>query len=137
MTVYEIAARHGIDVRKGRRDDFRAVRDQVADMRPLEAVEHLLYLVEELLGSDDDIAVTQERLGVGRAPAKAYLALSRAAPRALTATQLAAAIAVVRDDPPDPKHVAVVICKLRKALPARERVVNIHGTGYRLERTSP
>ncbi len=137
-SVKEIAARHKISLPQGRPGLVHlAIRDQVGDMLPLEAVDHLLFVVEQMLGTPDDLVATIDRLGVQVGPAKIYLALDRAAGRVLTFDALAQAMAFNPTNPPSRSNLAGVIAKLRQALPTGESIVTVHGIGYRLERRMP
>lgn len=67
-------------------------------------------------------------------PAKAYLALERAAGRVLTFDALTQAMAFDPTIPPSRSNLANAIARLRPALPPGETIVTVHGIGYRLER---
>lgn len=137
-SVRTIAARHRISLPRSRPGPVHlAIRDQVADMQPLEAVDHLLFAVEQLLGTPEDLVATIDRLGVQVGPAKAYLALKRAAGRVLTFDALAQAVAFDPTNPPSRSNLAGAIAKLRQAMPPGEIIVTIHGIGYRLEKERP
>lgn len=137
-SVREIAARHKISLPQGRRGPVHlAVRDQVADMQPLDAVDHLLYLVEQLLGTPEDLVAAVDRLGVRPGPAKVYLALERAAGRVLSFDALAQAMAFDPTNTPSRSNLAGAITKLRQAMPPGETIVTVHRIGYRLEKRMP
>ena len=137
-SVKTVAARHKISLPEGRRGPTHpAIRDQVGDMLPLEAVEHLLFVVEQLLGTPEDLVAAVDRLGVQPGPAKAYLALERAAGRVLTFDALTQAMAFDPTTPPSRSNLANAIAKLRPALPPGESIVTVHGIGYRLEKERP
>jgi hypothetical protein len=60
-------------------------------MSEREAREHLLFILEEMLGSDSEIADLMHRFGIEPSTAKVYAALRRASPRSLSKDQLGAA----------------------------------------------
>lgn len=79
----------------------------------------------------DDVADAMTRLGVPNQAARIYVILRRANGRALSKDGI---IAQLYDAPTDvwANLIEVQICRLRKALPAGERIETVRGVGYRL-----
>lgn len=130
--VYNMSKRHSIAL-PTRTFDYNTIRDQVQDMKPRQAVEHLLYIVEELLGGPQDFVEASEVDGIPRCVVKLYLALYRASPCVLTKEQL---LLIVTANPLEPAQldlVGVKICNLRKYLPPYLVIHNDWGKGYWME----
>lgn len=136
QTVTEIAARHGI-VLQQRRQGLGTLRDQVQDMRPVDAVEHLLYILEEILGPDAEVAEAKDRLKMTPTTARIYCALRRAAPRAVSHAQVQLVATARYADPAAPTVVATHISRLRRVLPPDEAIRNVWGLGYKWEQITP
>lgn len=98
-------------------ESFPNARDAVQDMRPTEAVEYLLSIVEELTGYAPD----QER-EFGMTPMEyALLSVLRTRPgRVVTKEHLWSHLyhAMHTDERPEIRVLSVHVCKLRKKLPA-------------------
>jgi DNA-binding response OmpR family regulator len=115
----------------------RPWKDAIQDMTPLDAVEHLVGILEELVW---DPPLSRSPLpGVHLTPseARALYLLSRRgrAPR----EALLAAICADRTcgDMPEPQLVSVTVCKVRKKLDGNDlRIVPVNRFGYRLEGTA-
>ena len=118
--------------------DRSAVRRNVENMRPLEAVEYLLSILEDevppgpppnpLASVNVDLTITERRV---------LLMLIERAPGIVTSAAVMRHLYLGRsiDEEPDRKIVGVFVCKLRrktKRLPFR--IITHWGQGYSLER---
>jgi hypothetical protein len=121
-TVRQIAKREGIEIAHAK-PTIQTIREQIQDMSEREAREHLLFILEEMLGSDNEIAELMHRFGIEPSTAKVYAALRRASPRSLSKDQLAAAMAHKAGQPSSYSSVTVAITKLRRVLPKNERII--------------
>lgn len=134
-TVRQIAKREGIEIARAK-PTIQTIREQIQDMSEREAREHLLFILEEMLGSDNEIADLINRFGIEPSTAKVYAALRRASPRSLSKDQLGAAMAYKAGEISTHSSVAVAITKLRRVLPDNESIITIRGIGYRWEEAS-
>lgn len=131
------AKRHGLDLDRLPRMGLRGIRTQIQGMRPAEAQEHLLYVLELLLGTPADIIDAKRQLGVSTQAAKLYVALSKACPRALSYEAMMQSISIDAVEPATKGTLAVVLVRLRRALPENETIETVWGVGYRLVRSKP
>ena len=134
-TVRQIAKREGIEIARAK-PTIQTIREQIQDMSEREAREHLLFILEEMLGSGSEIADLMHRFGIEPSTAKVYAALRRASPRSLSKDQLGAAMAHKAGQPCSCSSVTVAITKLRRVLPEGERITTLWGIGYRWEEAS-
>jgi DNA-binding response OmpR family regulator len=134
-TVRQIAKREGIEIARAK-PTIQTIREQIQDMSEREAREHLLFILEEMLGSDSEIADLMSRFAIAPSTAKVYAALRRASPRSLTKDQLGAAMAHKAGQLGACSTVTVAITKLRRVLPKDERIITVWGIGYRWEEAS-
>lgn len=129
-TVFHHARRNGIKF-----GNVSAIRVAIADMRPAEAVEFLLEILETMTGVDGPagkfpgISLTKLERGV-------FCVLYHAAGRTVPRSRIMDALYSARIDPPSDKIIDVTICNLRKALANFDgfRIETVWGVGYRLER---
>ena len=75
-TVRQIAKREGIEIARAK-PTIQTIREQIQDMSEREAREHLLFILEEMLGSGSEIADLMHRFGIEPSTAKVYAALRR------------------------------------------------------------
>lgn len=130
-TIGVAAAKHGIKLftKAGR---IKTIKDNVQDMKAVDAVEYLLHIVEELIGGDDDFDACVEA-GMPSPLIKTYLALKKASPRTLTHEQL---LVIASADSANLALVGIVktkISQLRKVLGPDETIHTVWGVGYRME----
>lgn len=116
----------------------QTIRANAEEMPPAEAVDYLLSVLEEALpvaaGQPHEI----DRWGVKFTPQQRLIlsVLYDAAPEAVSTERLHGLLYASRpgDDGPEQKLVAVLICLIRRKLPAfRGRIVNHWGFGYSFE----
>ncbi|MFC3169205.1 helix-turn-helix domain-containing protein [Paracoccus fontiphilus] len=134
--VYHHARKQGVDVRGGQLPyTVQSIRAMVQDMRPTEAADYLLTIVEELAGDQSDMDAAQQRLGLVGQQARAYCALSRQAGRIVSFDALGWVITTDPTEPASKEALTVIMSRVRNALPENERITAARGRGYRLERT--
>lgn len=144
MTTPQIAEELGISDATARRylreADVRAlqraeqsVRQRVEQMRPSEAVDYLLGVVDALTGALGD-AEDISRFGkFSHSETRVLARLLASAPGLVTKDQLYHALTYDRvGEYPDEKIVDVYICKIRKKLRGA-RIVTQWGVGFRIE----
>jgi len=132
--VRSILSRRGL---KARPEHERTVRDFVADMRPIEAVEYLLGVIEQIdaIKPRDTHPVDQIGVNLTKFERRLMVALYDAK-AALSRDALYTAIYFDRvdaDSLPSEKVIDVYVCKIRSKLPDSFLIINHHGFGYSLE----
>lgn len=132
-TVTDAERRLGVSLPRGNSE--RTLRERVGDMRPLDAVEYLLDLVESFSPALEDVwSLSVPGCRFTKYEGLLFLHLFRAAPRIETRARIMDALYAGRcGDEPDEKVVDVFICKLRKKLKDTGlRIESVWGVGYRL-----
>lgn len=119
------------------RGKFNSHRDAVDNMRPLDAVQYLLDVIESAqLDNSRDDALAMAAHGFTLQESIALNMLLRANGAICSHVKLADAISRGRqvDDYFVSNMVAVRMCGIRKKLPQGFAIQNLHGVGYRLVR---
>lgn len=117
-----------------------SIYERVQDMKPLEAVEYLLDVLENVAGALLSVDTRHEvdSLVSGLTPAqrRILIVLWDAQGRIVSreACFLALSAHKTVDEQPMPKTLNSHICHLRKKLPESMRITCVHGRGYMLER---
>lgn len=110
-------------------------RDKVQDMKPLEAVDYLLHVIDQIQPKiDDDHAV--DELGLPFTPKErlTLISLFEANGRVLSKYQITDATHAGCEDEPELKTVDVRVCNIRRKLKGTGwNIVTAWGRGYRLE----
>lgn len=112
---------------------IRPVREQIRGMKERDAIEHLLYMIEEISGTKEDFLSVMTRMRVSAALAKIYVYLKRRAPHPVTIDQLVIITAKDPANPPPEESVRIQVLYLRRSLPDNEKIVTVWGQGYRME----
>lgn len=134
--VQRLMARHGIAAPGRVTSRPVSTLDQVADMKPMEAVEHLTYIVDEMRGGKDDIGAVILKLGLTRQQAMIYTTLASHAGKPVSHAALMSAASTKPGQETQKDALNVQIFRLRKKMPPGETIRTIKGYGYILERKS-
>lgn len=116
---------------------IRPVREQIRGLPDRAAIEHLIYLVEEMSGTKKEFMDVMSRLGVSASLAKIYVYLKKRAPHPVSMDQLVAVTTRDPANPPPEESARLQILYLRRALPENEKIVTVWGQGYRMEIDCP
>lgn len=134
-TVRGRANRAGIKLSRSRAPDIRSIAEE---MEPLDAVEYLIGVVEQLQAITG-VETAQETWGfhLTKTERRILSSLVSASPRTLNRETIFNAMyydVADADDLPEIKIVAVLICRIRKKMPANVgHIHNVWGQGYRFE----
>lgn len=120
---------------------YRSHRERVADMKPLEAVDYLLNVVEMMVEAEKPALGLWILAGVRltRAERNMFYALAKARGRVLSKDTLLTSIMTGRegDDEPAIKIVDVYACKIREKIKDQPyRLITHWGLGYSIEAPS-
>lgn len=140
-SLHRTAKRNGLRLVSSYQPGHARLADQVADMKPAEAVRYLLDLVESLFVdfNPDPVAAIAAH-GFTAQQARLLLVLVQAGGRAVGLDHLTVRLAPCAADPLGGNHVSVVVCRVRKRLAALGwpvQIVTVWGQGFRLEILDP
>lgn len=140
-SLHRTAKRNGLRLVSSYKPGRVCLADQVADMKPAEAVRYLLDLVESLfMDFNPDPVAAIAAHGFTAQQARLLLVLVQAGGRAVSLDHLTVRLAPCAADPLDGKQISVVVCKVRKRLAALGwpvQIVTIWGHGFRFEILDP
>lgn len=142
LRVHRLSKKHHVEFRRGSPNDASEVYDyraEVRGMRPDEAVEYLLEVIEMAIPRRVDLNDVYALLpGISRQEARVLDVLMKSRDKVITNDAIWNA-ATFEQKRPGSRLISVLICSLRKKITAaglKMQIVTVWGVGYRLEMTS-
>lgn len=135
--VRRAARRHAVALRNGvheRRSPVQKLRADVGDMKPLDAVEFLLAILEDLINADDQSCIWPG-IHLPNSARRVCQALYSREGALLSRDYLMTALYGGQADPPSGNVIYVFVTKARAALRGTGfEIKTVRGQGYRMQR---
>ncbi|WP_176562655.1 helix-turn-helix domain-containing protein [Paracoccus liaowanqingii] len=127
--------KHYRDLLRAKPSPVKTLRNAIQDMRPLDALEYVLAIYEDVAGGEDEVAEASRAHKLTAAQAAVFVLLRRHLGEVVSLEALAAIQEAARPNQEacGSDVTRARMTELRKRLAGRYRIENVRGAGYVLQ----